>query len=181
MNRALAISTAVFLLSDCSEAPAPDATEPLPPPRAAILPGDSQLLKVADRMPGFGGMFFDENGDFHIYLTEDIQALSAEAIEDRTARAQVAVAAVLGENFLAQGRSQRAHQDKAALPQASPRIKIVEGDYDIKQLVKWRADIDRNLALPGVVSTDLDERRIAWQSASRRLALVPRSKLLWQA
>ena len=32
-------------------------------------------------MPGFGGMFFDDNGDFNIYLMEDVQALSAEAIE----------------------------------------------------------------------------------------------------
>jgi hypothetical protein len=71
----------------------------------------------------------------------------------------VAIAAVLGENFLAQRRSQRADQDKAGLPQASPRIKIVEGDYDIKQLVKWRAGLYRMLALPGVISTDLDERR----------------------
>jgi len=40
---------------------------------------DEQFGLVADKVPDFGGMFYDENGDLNVYLTDPGQAATAKA------------------------------------------------------------------------------------------------------
>jgi hypothetical protein len=149
----------LFLLGACAKEPIPEVTETRAAAGSPAESTDAKLLKISKNLPGFGGMFFDDNGDLNIYLAEDVQNLSAASREERTTQAKAAIAAVFGEDFLTQGRSQRPRQSEKAPPSQSPRIILLKGDYEIGQLVEWQANMNRVLDLPGTVLTDLDERR----------------------
>ena len=51
---------------------------------------DDQFFKVAEVVPGFGGMFYDENSNLNIYLLEP----------DQTNEIKKAVVAIFGEEAL---------------------------------------------------------------------------------
>ena len=160
MNRSsIQIATAfVLVVASCAPTPTPQTEEPFAGPKEGGLTEDAQLLKIAGAMPDFGGMFFDDNMDLNVYLVEDVQRLSGQDLRERTTRAESAIAAVLGSDLLAQARSERTDGD-SDLTRPTPRIKVIQGTYDIGQLLDWRAKVDQLLELPGVISTDLDERR----------------------
>jgi hypothetical protein len=120
---------------------------------------DSQLAKVADRLPGFGGMFFDGDGDLNVYLVEIAEPADAQALEARKARVETAITAVFGPDLLVQGKDRRSEPGSQAMPERSPQIKIIRGTYDIPQLLEWRAGVDLALDVQGVLFTDLDERQ----------------------
>ena len=94
-------------------------------------------------------MFFDEQGVLNVYMLQTDDELTPEASEPRGARLETALSAVFGEEIFAPG------------PPA--RINIVKGDYDISQLTEWKSAVDRALALPGTVFTDLDEILDRWR------------------
>ncbi len=157
---ACAITIALlFILGACTKEPTARVTEIGTEAGSRAISTDAKLLKISEGMPGFGGMFFDEHGYLNIYLAEDVKNLSAASREERTTQAKAAITAVFGEEFLTQGRSQRPRQGEKTLPSQSPRIILLKGDYEIGQLVEWRASMSRVLELPGTVLTDLDERR----------------------
>jgi hypothetical protein len=119
---------------------------------------DDKLIRVARLVPGFGGMYFDDNGNLNVYLVEDVRALAPEAAEAKKAQLMKALIDVYGTGLLSEGkvrRSERAEEQVAAPP---PSVQIVKGDYDVLQLVEWRAKVDKALSIPEVVFTDLDER-----------------------
>ena len=149
------IAALTVALANCAPATSPQIAEPLAEP----LMGDADLLKVGGALPGFGGMFFDDEMNLNVYLVEDVQQVTGRSLENRTTQVRAAIEAAFGSDVLAQGgRRPSDRADGDALQQA-PSINLVQGEYDIRQLVDWRAEIDRLLDLPGVVSTDLDERR----------------------
>lgn len=150
------ISLAV-LASGCSDAQTPTVKETNP--QGSVITLDDQLVTVAELMPGFGGMFFDENGDLNVYMVVADEELSVQAREQRKSRLEVVLTAVFGKNFLTQGRGQDRGLRKQTPPKQPPRIKIIKGDYDISQLAEWRARLEKALDVPGTVFTDLDERQ----------------------
>lgn len=147
----------VCLLLGCQGREAPPREEPAAPAKVTL---DERLMKVAERVPGFGGMYFDENGDLNIYLTEDVRTLAPEAAERRKAQLEEAIVQVYGREFLSQGKVQRTpetqEQEQAAVKR--PELRIQKGNYDVQQLASWRLKVDRALGVAGVVFTDLDER-----------------------
>jgi hypothetical protein len=173
------VMTLVALLAACAkgEAPAParggvgtasdeelvetaKGTEaPAPAPGGVGATLDEKLVETARRVDGFGGMFFDDQGSLNVYLVERGQRPSAEALNARQTQVEEALTDVFGADFIAQGRAQRLDRQDTTQSRRLPEIKIIKGDYDVLQLVGWRADIDRALEVPGVVFTDVDEGR----------------------
>jgi hypothetical protein len=144
------------LVGGCSVKQAPEIQDQ--GPRRIDSDMDGQLAKVADRLPGFGGMFFDDNGDLNVYLVAADAPADTQALEARKARVETAITAVFGKDLLVQGRDRRSEPGSQAMPERSPEIKIIKGKYDIPQLVEWRAGVDLALEVRGVLFTDLDER-----------------------
>jgi hypothetical protein len=151
------------------------ATRPTPEDASVSHPGltvDDPLVEVAKRIPEFGGMFFDDNGDLNVYMVEAERALSPQAREAQKVHLKEALTAVLGPEFLTQDREQRATLRGQAAPQSSPEIKVIQGEYTVMQLAKWLPGVAQALNVPGVVLVDLDEGqnrlRIGIESSAAR-------------
>lgn len=92
---------------------------------------DEQFVEVNERVPGFGGAYF-ENGNLHVWLVDP----SEQALED----ARQALAELVDERY------------------ATGRLVAHEADFTFRELHNWRragADVHN---LPGVVFTDVDEK-----------------------
>jgi hypothetical protein len=128
-------------------------------PQGPVITLDDQLVTVAKVVSGFGGMFFDDNGNLNVYMLKADEELSAHARQERHKHLQAVLEAVFGEDYLSRGTDR--HPDYPIEPDDKdlPRIKIIKGSYNILQLAMWRADIDKALDLPGTVFTDLDEKQ----------------------
>jgi hypothetical protein len=61
----------MVFLSACQPAPEPQVVEP-GAPSVSLASEDVRLLKVAEQLPGFGGMFVDPAGKLGIYIVEDL-------------------------------------------------------------------------------------------------------------
>jgi len=153
----ITIAVPVILLVACARTPTPQTQEKSS--GCEVITLDEKLLKVAENVPGFGGMFFDNNGDLNVYLVSADRLLNAQDSKAREALIEAAITAIFGEDVLDQGRDHHPEVQERYVPIQAPRIKIVKGDYEILQLVKWRTGIDRGLEVPGVVLTDLDEQQ----------------------
>ncbi len=94
---------------------------------------DDWYAKVAQQVPAFGGLFFDEHGQLTIYLAD-------------TAPSVVAAAAAI--------RSAFGDDERMAGP-----IRVLPGKYGFLQLYEWRNSIIDILTIPGVVFLDIDDRR----------------------
>jgi hypothetical protein len=119
---------------------------------------DEKLVETAKRIPRFGGMYFDDDGNLNVYLVEDVQRLRSEDVKAKRVQIEGVLADVLGKEFLTQRGVPRSEQEAKQQLKQPPVIKIVEGKYNIMELVKWRSGVDRALEVSGVVFTDLDER-----------------------
>jgi hypothetical protein len=109
-----------------------------PGPGARVLGTDHYFQALAERVPGFGGFYFDAEGDLHAWLTD----LRGEAA------ARAALGQVLRERALERGEGGGA-----------PRIHLHRGAYDFARLAEWHARAGDVLSVPGVLMTDADERR----------------------
>ncbi len=96
---------------------------------AAAKPLDDRLVEMSRAAPAFGGMFIDD-GVLNVYMT------------DRGAPARAAASGVIRRNF--------------ELPR---KVRVLKARYRFTQLKKWSDRLTANvLGLPGVVSTDVDDR-----------------------
>lgn len=120
-------------------------------PRANTM--DHKLAQVAHELPGFGGMYFDDNGDLNVYLTVKAAAEHRKAPGIWNEKAKAALIKVFGKNLLTRGVS--AHRPKTGRSEA--RIEVREGKYDIRELMRWRPGVEHALNIKGVVLTDLNE------------------------
>jgi len=94
---------------------------------------DDLLASVGEQVPAFGGMYVDEgSGNLYIWLTDQGQSLSSAAR---------ALQGVLGDRSLA-----------GLTPVALP------AKYTFIQLKAWSDAMAPVLSIPGVVSTDIDDR-----------------------
>lgn len=103
---------------------------------------DAEYAQIAMKVPGFGGMFIDA-GTPTVYLVDASQRGAAQA----------AVGALIQEWRLLEAGSI-----------TTLGIQVRQAQYDWLQLLEWRQLIRDFLAMPGVVSLDIDE-------AQNRLAL----------
>ena len=136
MRRSIPLLGIIAVLgAACQETPSPTApTPPLESSRATIQAQEApDQLEVARAVPGFGGYFIDAGGSPTVYLTDP----------SRRPEAEQALAGFL-----------------ASFGWSSADLRVRQADYDYLQLDAWyRAAWPRVLALPGAVSTDLDEGR----------------------
>lgn len=95
---------------------------------------DREFRELAARIPGFAGWHYAEDGSIVVSLTPAAERASA------TAAIQAHVAARPGH------------------PTAATNIVVREARYDAEQMLTWRQLADDALNIPGVVSTDYDER-----------------------
>ena len=100
----------LVLMGACTSDPTPPVPETPPVQDSPADTMDERLLRIGKDMPGFGGMFFDDNGDLNVYVTEDVQTLSVTAREAQAAQAMKTISSVFGEEFLRQGRRHRFRQ-----------------------------------------------------------------------
>ena len=98
---------------------------------------DSRFVELSKQVPGFGGYFFDDQGDLNVYLTDASHAAAARA----------AVADV------ARNRPQRPQRPWTR----ATAIVIRHGDYDFAQLDSWHRRVAAAAANAGVTMIDSDE------------------------
>jgi hypothetical protein len=99
---------------------------------------DDRLAAVARQVPGFGGMFFDQDGILQVYMLGQKGPLSE------------ALTAFLDDVITREvGRGERLSQKG---------FEIREGKYDFLDLHRWQRQMaPAVLSLPGVVFTDIDD------------------------
>jgi hypothetical protein len=113
-----------------SMAAAQDPPDDVGQQAAAFTTLDDQLLRVAEAVPEFGGMFRDDDGALAVYLTNPAQ-------KDR---AQEAIERTLGAGFV------------------GPRgLRVRQGRYGFAELSQFNRQAQGALSLKGVTFTDLDE------------------------
>jgi hypothetical protein len=99
---------------------------------------DDHLANVAKQVPGFGGMFFDQDGTLQVYMAGQKEPLSATSM--------AFLGDVLAREF---GNGERL---------SSRGMEIREGKFDFLTLHGWHQQMSPEvLDIPGVVSTDIDE------------------------
>jgi hypothetical protein len=117
--------------------------------KSAALPGpvqtdevetsDDRVAAVAREVPGFGGMFYDQDGTLQVYLSEQKGPASAALI----ASMDDVITREIGRGERLSGNG----------------IEIREGQYGFLDLYSWQQQMSPAvLALPGVVFTDIDEK-----------------------
>lgn len=135
MHRSLTPLVAVSVLAiACQDTPSPTDPTPRLDPNLAALSSQEDApdqLDVAQAVPGFGGYFIDETGAPTVYLTDPSRRPEAEQ--------------ALGGFLTSFGWS-------------AADLRVRPAQYDYLQFDAWyRQAWPRILALPGAVSTDLDE------------------------
>ena len=106
--------------------PRPDADKPPRNDRSS----DEIFTDIEKSVPGFGGLFKDDQGRLTVYLSG--------GADDAALRAGIA----------------------ASLPDRdtdASSIRVLKGDYSFSELVAWRAQARTVHAIPGVTLTDVDE------------------------
>lgn len=92
---------------------------------------DERFAKIAQNVPGFGGMFLDEQGKLNIYLTD----------KTRVASAQAEIASVFGNS----------------VPQGD--VRVLRGDFDFTELKNWHDRMLALFDIDGVNLTDISEAK----------------------
>ncbi|HYC88966.1 MAG TPA: hypothetical protein VEO54_07125 [Thermoanaerobaculia bacterium] len=98
---------------------------------------DGRWIELTRQVPGFGGYFFDQNGDLNVYLTDLLHEPAARAALAEVART----------------RPERSHQ----LWSRPAEIIVRHGQFDFAQLDRWRGRLTAALAVNGVHLLDSDE------------------------
>jgi hypothetical protein len=99
---------------------------------------DDRFAAVARQVPGFGGMFFDQDGTLQVYML------------GQKGPADAALMAFLDDVIAREvGKGERL---------SGAGVEILEGQYDFLDLHRWQQQTSpAMLALPEVVFTDIDE------------------------
>jgi hypothetical protein len=93
---------------------------------------DDLLVRVEERVPGFGGMFIGQDGGLVLYLLDPLQLAAARS----------AIETVFG--------AQR-------LPAAG--VRALQGQYTVSQLKRWMIRAADMLEMSGVTTVDLDDAK----------------------
>ena len=117
---------------------------------------DYKLVQVAKELPGFGGLFFDDEF-LNIYLTQTAAEEYDRSPAEWDERAKKVLTKVFGMDLAIPGFSSDQYLNGESF--TSARIKVSEGKYEVGELIHWRPGIDNALGIKGVVLTDFDKRR----------------------
>ena len=124
--------------------PTPSVTSPAPSPTVAPTPVDpaarkalenvirDPMARIADRVPGFGGVFRDPSTNIvYIYLQDASMLEEAERV----------LSEEFGADFL-----------------EGNEVEVLEGEYSMAHLARWYRALNNVIGqVPGIVFTDLDE------------------------
>jgi len=147
-NRVLLSGLALLSTAACTDLPTPadDPSGAEPRLRAAAAPRavpqslDDDFVRIAEKVPGFGGMFMDEAGEVHVHMKNPATGASARPVI---------------EAFLAE----RARGAGAAMRAGSP-IRFRQGAFEFRELRRWHDEqLPAVWNIPGVTFTDIDERQ----------------------
>lgn len=170
LMRLTPVAAALALLFGCASGTAPTA-QPAP-----SLLGDELLEAVGESVPGFGGMFYDDDGRLSVYIKEASgdDAPPARATEARDV--ERAIQRVYGKRPMRLNEAPGAAAPGAGATDARG-IRLIPGRFTFAQLIEWRAEIIELLSLPGAVFLDVDEAANAIvlgvaDEATRRSALA---------
>jgi hypothetical protein len=100
--------------------------------RSTMESYDDLLVRVEERVPGFGGMFVDSDGRLAIYLLDPVRLPDARS----------AITAVFG---------------TSRIPAAG--VRAARGQYTVSQLKVWTERASALLKMAGVILVDLDEAK----------------------
>ena len=145
----------VVLLSACADdATGPDSRPPLQVPHSvsaqrqidAAVHGrvergtEDEILRLEAAIPGFGGVFLDEQGEVVVYAPASVASNDL-----RGKLASLAARTRLGDKVRAGFR-------------AGGQVKIRKADYAFSSLIAWKEALTKGLVrIPGVLATNADE------------------------
>jgi len=155
MKQLIFVFVFAVALAACSKSDEPRGSLPV----VTEIVMDEKLLETARRLPGFGGLYFDDSGNLNVYLVEDVSKLQGDKLKARQNQVQKVLVDVFGREILSQGRTQRDLEATQATSEGPAKIKLIRADFNTIQLARWRDEANGVLEVPGVVFTDLDERR----------------------
>lgn len=119
-----------------------------PNPALKHISIDHHFGVVAKEIAGFGGAFFDKNGDLSVYLTNP---------EDKD-HAKKKLTEVFGaERLMSKAPEKGRGEDKRKFP--AGEIRVLQAQYSFDELEQWRQDTTDVLAIEGTVFTDVDESK----------------------
>jgi hypothetical protein len=100
---------------------------------------DEQFAAIARQVPGFGGMYLDQDGTMKVYMVGQKEPANANLISSLD---DVIIREIGGGERLTHSG-----------------VEIIEGQYSFLDLHSWHQELSPAvLSLPGVVFTDLDEK-----------------------
>ena len=153
---ALLFGFLTLVMSACSDVAVSESEAPLGTVRGA----DARLLEFNRDISGFGGLFYDDSGALNVYVQKgELGTLSSADLKSAFADLLV-------------------RPSRGALSVQSQReLNVLEGDYAFRDLLAWRAQVDR-LGVSGVVLTDASERanrvRVGVKNAQAKAELQAR-------
>lgn len=102
---------------------------------------EARFAQLSQTIPGFGGFYFDDEGNLIAYVTDTVHAAAVRTALDSTLRSRP------------RGLSVR--------PTSSPRVIVQQGRFAFTQLAAWRDQVIPALVgqIPDIVFVDLDEQR----------------------
>jgi hypothetical protein len=141
MPRVFVLLLALFAAcGDDTTTPARTIPRPTSASPAARRGPDRQNLEWLAEIPGFGGYYFDPQGNLHAFLTD----------LDHSELARSKLSPVVRER----------PKGYSADPVADPRVVIHQGRYDYAQLLAFRQLATRHLfSRPGVTGVGIDVKR----------------------
>ena len=130
-KHALALAAGLSLTAAaCADTPEPTAPQAAAPAAPNVQLNLDPSAAYAREIPGFGGVFFDEEGTPNVYLTSPAQRGTAERVLANLTR------------------------EHGSAPE---EIQVLQADYDFAQLSEYLEKANGVLSSAGVVFTDLDE------------------------
>ncbi|MEX1113232.1 MAG: hypothetical protein WED32_02140 [Patescibacteria group bacterium] len=152
--------SAIIVLGACADdplsspiAPALRNADARPAGAARIRTLDDRLTELAEQLPGFGGLYYDDSGSPVVFLTD----------VSRAAAAQSPIRSFLESDL---GRVRAAG--------AISRLRVIPGDYDFRQLAAWHRIIALELKVPGITMTDIDDSKNRLTIGVRDVAALSR-------
>jgi hypothetical protein len=111
---------------------------------------DDVFVELCERLPGFGGLFYDDTGRLNVYLLDPTQETEARA----------AMQIVLGDQLVRRANRMQRGTPEAAIDAVDQiDITFLQGEFTFAQLKTWK---DRISTLPeppkNIVYLDADEK-----------------------
>jgi len=142
MKKFFLITLFVFLTTSCSKNVRPDFDHGQ---SQKITTMDTLFEDVAQKLPGFGGSYFDKKGTLNVY----IKGLSQDKTPKYILKAKLVktLANVFKEDIFKNSKKSK-----------KTRVNLIEGKYDVLELQQWRSLIHTS-GNKYLVGTDFDENR----------------------